>query len=212
MRCRGFTLTQLLAVIAIIGVLAAILVSVLGSVLKRGRDVSCLVNLRQVATAINMYRADNDGKALVVDLLHRPVDSPFGDYAGMSGYLRSPSVLSCPEPSIHPNFDTAYVNPFWPDRQPADPPDSLGTLRRPFVPTPGTAVAYCMNHWIARAGGSFPPLSSFQIVREDSSAKRIDASSVTRIHCQSTGCAAALQSGVIHLVFPGEPATPELEL
>lgn len=57
----GFTLVELLAVIAIIAVLAAISIPVVSSVRASARDTQCLSNLRQIATAFNLYRGDHKG-------------------------------------------------------------------------------------------------------------------------------------------------------
>jgi len=58
----GFTLVELLLVIAIIAVLAALLLPALATVQARGKRVACLDNLKQSALSFQMYTADNDGK------------------------------------------------------------------------------------------------------------------------------------------------------
>ncbi|HOK55012.1 MAG TPA: prepilin-type N-terminal cleavage/methylation domain-containing protein, partial [Armatimonadota bacterium] len=60
-RQSGFTLIELLVVIAIIAILASILFPVYASAKERARQVKCLSNLRQLATAIRLYADDNDG-------------------------------------------------------------------------------------------------------------------------------------------------------
>ncbi|RRJ94955.1 type II secretion system protein [Opitutaceae bacterium TAV4] len=56
---HAFTLIELLAVITIIGVLAAIIIPVAGHVRESAKSTRCLSNLRQVGPAFMAYVADN---------------------------------------------------------------------------------------------------------------------------------------------------------
>ncbi len=56
---KGFTLIELLIVIAIVGVLAALLMSNFIGVRQRARDSQRKSDLRQVQSALELYRSDN---------------------------------------------------------------------------------------------------------------------------------------------------------
>ncbi|HYA79285.1 MAG TPA: type II secretion system protein [Candidatus Nitrosopolaris sp.] len=60
MRTRGFTLVELLVVIAGISVVAALLLPALATAKEKGRSTQCVENLRQWGMAYRMYADDND--------------------------------------------------------------------------------------------------------------------------------------------------------
>jgi len=61
-RQKGFTLVELLVVIAVIALLMAVLLPVLGRVRKQAKSVVCRSNLRQWGMAYSMYVVDHDGR------------------------------------------------------------------------------------------------------------------------------------------------------
>jgi prepilin-type N-terminal cleavage/methylation domain-containing protein len=61
-RPRAFTLIELLTVIAIIGILAAILIPVVGKVRASARQARCIGNLRQIGMAFQLITQDAKGK------------------------------------------------------------------------------------------------------------------------------------------------------
>jgi len=58
----AFTLIELLVVIAIIGILAAMLLPAIGRGKELARRTSCLNNLKQLSTSMQMYADENDGQ------------------------------------------------------------------------------------------------------------------------------------------------------
>lgn len=95
-RRRGFTLVELLTVIAIIAVLATLMLSGLSSAKRRSRVTACTSNLRQISLALNMYLDDQETRPLNFSTLVT------------SGYLPAPAVLQCPEKNPPPQ--PSYFN------------------------------------------------------------------------------------------------------
>ncbi len=59
--CQGFTLIEMLVVIAIIAILASLIVPTISSSIARAKTVACQNNLRQIAAAVMTYAGQNEG-------------------------------------------------------------------------------------------------------------------------------------------------------
>ncbi|MGQ9731654.1 MAG: type II secretion system protein, partial [Candidatus Zipacnadales bacterium] len=93
-RNQGFTLIELMIVIAIIAILAAILFPVFNSARRKSLQASCVSNLRQLTTAMKMYAQDSDDRfpyALYAD----PQRSAWGDVI-FQGYVSNDQIYDCP--------------------------------------------------------------------------------------------------------------------
>jgi prepilin-type N-terminal cleavage/methylation domain-containing protein/prepilin-type processing-associated H-X9-DG protein len=108
-RAPGFTLVEMLVVIAIIGVLLALLLPAFSQARENGRQAACLSNLRQLSLANLTYSTENDyyapasqdiwGNNLIRWYGARPnVDTPFDSTSGpLSSCLGdSKAVRVCP--------------------------------------------------------------------------------------------------------------------
>ena len=104
----AFTLVELLVVVAIIGILAAILFPVFARARENARKTSCLSNLKQIGLAALQYNQDYDDY-MPLTLM----DSFFNDGTIRSTwvdttqpYIKSSQVYRCPSDS-----DTSWETP-----------------------------------------------------------------------------------------------------
>jgi prepilin-type N-terminal cleavage/methylation domain-containing protein/prepilin-type processing-associated H-X9-DG protein len=98
---KGFTLIELLVVIAIIAILAAILFPVFARAREKGRQTSCLSNVKQIMTAALMYAGDHDERMPHAGVFqwNSNLDDPGAWYYRMIKYLDDENILRCPSAS-----------------------------------------------------------------------------------------------------------------
>jgi prepilin-type N-terminal cleavage/methylation domain-containing protein/prepilin-type processing-associated H-X9-DG protein len=94
----AFTLVELLVVVAIIGILAALFLSGLSRAKGAGQAAVCLSNLHQIGIALQVYVQDNhnrlpymNDKSLTTTNLFPPPDLVLSNYLGNLKVLRCPS-------------------------------------------------------------------------------------------------------------------------
>jgi|GEM_PF-4606080 len=121
-RTTAFTLIELLTVIAIIGILAAILIPVVGRVRDQARVAVCASNLRQVGVGVYLFAADNDDRLPPVSRTGSAFTSYWMDNGRNLGillqmkYVDDDQVFFCPGRDIDPEEALSYngngnVNP-----------------------------------------------------------------------------------------------------
>lgn len=116
MRCKGITLAELLVVIGIIILLAALLFPVLLSARFEARKNACINNLKQLWTAIELYRQDWNGIDPIegVPIPIHKLGLPDGDDETIPPncgaiplrYIRNCEVWWCPNRYADPRFET----------------------------------------------------------------------------------------------------------
>jgi prepilin-type N-terminal cleavage/methylation domain-containing protein/prepilin-type processing-associated H-X9-DG protein len=101
-RPRAFTLIELLAVIAIIGALAALVTGVLGGARARARAATCLSNLRQVGAAAHLFAAENGGRLPGTSHLRTGDGASLSWTATLAPQLGAGFLGRCPDALDHP--------------------------------------------------------------------------------------------------------------
>jgi prepilin-type processing-associated H-X9-DG protein len=95
----AFTLVEMLVIIAVIGVLAALLLPTLGRAKESARATACLSNLRQVGTALQLYVQDHDNRLPVMYDALISTNGPSTNTATidivLTNYLGSRNILRC---------------------------------------------------------------------------------------------------------------------
>ena len=133
----AFTLVELLVVITIIALLAALLLPVLGKAKLKGQRISCLNNLRQMSLSRHMYTDDNQGNLILSMADEDSVDTTVE--TGDAKMLLCPST-HVPRIPLSENgwgaADTTYFgsNSF--------APNSPGS-------SPSTPGSYAINGWLS---------------------------------------------------------------
>jgi len=105
-RHKGFTLVELLIVIAIITLLIAIALPIMTRVREKARQTACMGNLHSIQLAIRMYRIDEGAYPGPYD----PVSGRGGMNALYPQYLESRNALICPSDRTNTQrYVTAYT-------------------------------------------------------------------------------------------------------
>jgi len=216
----AFSLTEILAAVAIIAILAGLLYGVFGAVREKARTSSCASNLHQIGLALAMYETDWDGQAPRDGIIQ---DNPPHRLAWdlLSKYTKSRDVFSCPDANA-PRDLIGYVYR-------AGPTIITEKDRHPLRLSPETVVAYCMDHLQRTQIPAHPELDNyaqdaqghyigrFNALREDTSALNVNAKQVDEYAYDGKEwiLRREVPKGVVTLGiiarFPGEPWPPEFQ-
>jgi prepilin-type N-terminal cleavage/methylation domain-containing protein/prepilin-type processing-associated H-X9-DG protein len=96
-RRQGFTLIEMLVVIGIIAVLAAILFPVFSAARKSARRAACVSNLRQLVQAQKMYSDDNDRGLIPARTYGAPGTLGYTWCLTLQPYIGNKQILICGE-------------------------------------------------------------------------------------------------------------------
>lgn len=147
---RGFTLVELLVVIAVIAILVAILLPALLRVRENARAARCQANLKQLGSAFSMYAQDYDGflpspGGLTGDRNYWHQDGG----GGLEPYIHSTGLQSV---WVCPSFPLRWASPYLPrtygmNSALRSPPDVL-----PWPAANRVVDPICLSQILAPAG------------------------------------------------------------
>ena len=133
---RGFTLVEMLVVIAIIALLAALLFPVLSRAREKARQSQCLSNLRQLASALALYRTDYEGR-----------NPGMGDGTYCPGTV-NPQFYPRWIGGIRTTAEGQWVPCYWAIYPPLDPNAPVGALWQQTGVKQGALYPYVKNEQV----------------------------------------------------------------
>ena len=139
---KGFTLIELMVVVAIMGLLAALAVISLNNARERARDARRISDIKQIQTALEMYYLDNHGY-------------PTTPQDGYPGCLEHLCISSGGTEGIDSNCSgTVYMNLTPSNPQPRGDGDCANTnYKYTVVPSSGSNTSYYIDYCLGSETG-----------------------------------------------------------
>jgi len=131
---RAFTLLELLVVIAVITILAALLLPAVSRAKESGRAAACISNLHQIGIALQLYVQDNNNRLPFMrdKSLTTTNDLPSPDVV-LTNYLGNFRVLKCPS-DFQRLFESTGSSYYWNSLLNGEDADHLSALGISFAP------------------------------------------------------------------------------
>jgi general secretion pathway protein G len=98
---KGFTLVELLVVIVILGILAAVVVFAVTGITNKGQSSACAIEVRTVNTALQAYNAKSATNTF-------PSGTVVAGATGMFGQLKTAGLIQQLAPGASANYTPAY--------------------------------------------------------------------------------------------------------
>jgi len=171
----GFTLVEMLVVLSIVAIIAAILFPVFASARRKARMTECASNLHQIGLALRQYANDYDGNYPPDDPLLS--HNPHLVWTLLTPYTHNTNIFHCPD--TLGDFGRGYFYNYGSMPWSYDPTFPRKAPR----PGSGAVVAECNAHmqrdgdgWTVGANGR--GIGPAIVVREDGSVSQIQGSQI----------------------------------
>jgi prepilin-type N-terminal cleavage/methylation domain-containing protein len=158
---RGFTLIELMIVILVILVLAAILIPQFGLARERARKASCVSNQRNLETAVAMWETDNPAPTLAGGTMNNSVPSAPTLSSGLQQYVSQSMYIEPDDPGVT-DGSTYYLS----NGTPGNP--SAASSAVPTNPSYGhvaCAADQVADPWVAGYDGATGPIAGIDHTR-----------------------------------------------
>jgi len=153
MQRRAFTLVELLVVLAVIGVLTALLLPALVGAKEGGKSAACLNNLHQMGIALQLYVQENQNLLPVMQNVGTngppPTNGPPLNVVLLSYVGGNSNVFRCPSDNQN-LFDLTGTSYFWNVALNGQNADQLNILNLPYPQTQIPVIFDKVKFHIAR--------------------------------------------------------------